>query len=397
MCMLMTKVFNLTTLSRLTLHHHLKHLQSKSIISFSSKTPGSSSVSSPVEHVVLVSDSTNIFINLALEDWIFDHGDLRAKSYLLMWRNSPAVVIGRHQNPWMECNVSEARRRKVEIVRRRSGGGTVYHDEGNVNFSFIMARPRYNRKANLELVVQAILSRWDVDLTLNKRDDIILNGAYKVSGTAAKLSGDKTYHHFTFLLDVNKENLSHLLQSKLVGVKSKATESVPASVMNVREVTPQMTFEEVVGSVGHSFLQNNLNKESYIEHVDPTEEVFPGLEKNIENLQSWEWIFGNTPKFSIFRHFSNHSNGTVYNLKINMIINKGRIEQITIDLYLGKEQCRTMVTETDSICAKLMGLRYISEEVVSVLCQIEGMGEKTSFSEVNDVLIWILTCIRQCF
>ena len=188
--MLIPKMFNLTNVSSQFLLHQIKQQQLKWVVSLLSRAKRlglhnsishySSLHSSPVEHIVLVSDSTNIFVNLALEDWIFEHGDLPAKSYLLMWRNSPAIVIGRHQNPWIECNVREARRRNVEIVRRRSGGGAVYHDTGNVNFSFVTARSRYNRRANLELVVKAILARWDVDLTLNKRDDLILNGAYKV-------------------------------------------------------------------------------------------------------------------------------------------------------------------------------------------------------------------------
>ena len=78
-----------------------------------------------------VSSSTNIFENLALEEWLYENLDLSKTDCLLMWRNAPAVVIGRHQNPWLECDVQEAVKRNICVARRSSGGGTVYHDEGD--------------------------------------------------------------------------------------------------------------------------------------------------------------------------------------------------------------------------------------------------------------------------
>ena len=131
-------------------------------------------------HKILVSSSTDIFENLALEDWLYEKADLEHESVLLLWRNSSAIVIGRHQNPWVECNIPECIKQKVDIARRKSGGGTVYHDEGNLNCSFIKRRELYNRKENLEFVIGALKSRWNVDLSLNSREDIVLDGQYKV-------------------------------------------------------------------------------------------------------------------------------------------------------------------------------------------------------------------------
>ena len=131
-------------------------------------------------HKILVSSSTDIFENLALEDWLYEKADLEHESVLLLWRNSSAIVIGRHQNPWVECNIPECIKQGVDIARRKSGGGTVYHDEGNLNCSFIKRRELYNRKENLEFVIGALKSRWNVDLSLNSREDIVLDGQYKV-------------------------------------------------------------------------------------------------------------------------------------------------------------------------------------------------------------------------
>ena len=91
----------------------------------------SSSTSNRTKKVVYVSSSKNIFENLALEQWLYENVDMTDTDYLLLWRNGPAVVIGRHQNPWLECNVQEVANRGASLARRNSGGGTVYHDEGN--------------------------------------------------------------------------------------------------------------------------------------------------------------------------------------------------------------------------------------------------------------------------
>lgn len=137
--------------------------------------------SSMVRREVIISLSEDIHTNLALEDWLYEKADLETQNILLMWRNEPAIVIGRHQNPWLECNVPEARKQGISLVRRKSGGGTVYHDKGNLNCSVLTNRKTYNRKENLDMVVKAIQSEWDIPLTVNSRDDIMMDGLYKVN------------------------------------------------------------------------------------------------------------------------------------------------------------------------------------------------------------------------
>lgn len=141
----------------------------------------SQSLNSNPSHQVFVSTSDDIYTNLALEEWLYEKENLTDKSILLMWQNKPSVVIGRHQNPWLECNVPRLRDCGIDLARRISGGGCVYHDLGNLNCSFLKAKPLYNRRQNLDLVVRAITSRWDVDLQVNVREDIVLEGLYKVN------------------------------------------------------------------------------------------------------------------------------------------------------------------------------------------------------------------------
>lgn len=137
-------------------------------------------VTEATNHLVFVSHSDDIFINLAFEDWLYENEDLTNKSILLMWKNKPTVVIGRHQNPYLECNVWKLFNDNVNLARRKSGGGAVYHDEGNLNCSFLKDRSFYKRHSNLDLVVRAIKANWDIDLDINTREDILLDGFYKV-------------------------------------------------------------------------------------------------------------------------------------------------------------------------------------------------------------------------
>lgn len=133
--------------------------------------------------LVLHSQSTDVYQNLALEDWIDANVDLQQRSILLLWRNQPAVVIGRHQNPWTECNLPAMTRAGIHLARRRSGGGTVFHDLGNLNMTFFTSKKAYDRQRNLKVITEALRRlRPELDVQATDRFDILLNGHFKISG-----------------------------------------------------------------------------------------------------------------------------------------------------------------------------------------------------------------------
>lgn len=160
---------------------------------------------------VFISQSNDIFTNLALEDWLYKNTNFSNQHVLLLWRNNPCVVIGRHQNPWVEANIPYLTEVGIPLARRNSGGGTVYHDRGNLNLSFFSTKENYNRKYNLELIVRALFREFGVNAVANDRDDIVVKDKYKVSGTAAKLGRPSAYHHCTLLVNSNKISLSKSL------------------------------------------------------------------------------------------------------------------------------------------------------------------------------------------
>lgn len=130
---------------------------------------------SDIRKSVFISQSNDIYTNLALEDWLYRHFDFCHHHVLLLWSNNPCVVIGRHQIPFLETNVSRLQDSNITLARRNSGGGTVYHDRGNLNCTFFMPRERYDRKYNLNILTRALFREWAIKAEINHRDDILIN------------------------------------------------------------------------------------------------------------------------------------------------------------------------------------------------------------------------------
>lgn len=240
------------------------------------------------------SNSSSIFENLALEDWLYRRGGFLEKEVVLLYRNTPCVVIGRHQNPWTEACVPFIREQGIALARRNSGGGTVYHDMGNLNVSFMTSKARHNRKANLGLLCDVVKDALGVNLEVNSRDDVML-GTKKVSGTAAKLGRDAAYHHCTLLLSVDTSNLHSALNSAAASlIESNATPSVRCPVDNlVSDIEVDQAVEALEGT-----LAERIGAASVIK-VDPCESNFPGFENIEEELRGWQWTFAKSPKFTL--------------------------------------------------------------------------------------------------
>lgn len=129
-----------------------------------------------IKKSVFISQSYDVFTNLALEDWLYKNFDFSHHHLLMLWANDPCVVIGRHQNPFIEANVSNLMRKGITLARRNSGGGAVYHDRGNLNCTFFTPRERYNRKYNLNIITRALFREWGIKSDISDRDDIVISG-----------------------------------------------------------------------------------------------------------------------------------------------------------------------------------------------------------------------------
>ncbi|XP_040025881.2 lipoyl amidotransferase LIPT1, mitochondrial [Gasterosteus aculeatus] len=250
--------------------------------------------------LVLLSRSNDVFQNLALEDWIEANVDLQRRGVLLLWRNRPAVVIGRHQNPWAECHLPAMRGGGVPLARRRSGGGTVFHDLGNLNLTFFSSKTSYDRRRNLKVVTEALRQlRPALDVRATDRFDILLNGHFKISGSAARLSRKSSYHHCTLLHSADHSALANVLRPSCPGIQSNATPSVPSPVANLLDHAPTLQWEELLDALVRQYNAEFSSSSSSIT-VDPADEAaFPGVAAAAAELRSWDWTFGRTPKFRV--------------------------------------------------------------------------------------------------
>ncbi|XP_030608875.1 lipoyl amidotransferase LIPT1, mitochondrial isoform X1 [Archocentrus centrarchus] len=285
--------------------------------------------------LVLQSQSTDVYQNLALEDWIDANVDLQGCGVLLLWRNQPAVVIGRHQNPWTECNLPAMRRAGISLARRRSGGGTVFHDLGNLNLTFFASKKAYDRQRNLKVVTEALRRLCPgLDVQATDRFDIILNGCYKISGTASRLSRKSSYHHCTLLHSADRSALSSVLRPSCPGIQSNATPSVPSPVANLIDHAPSLQWEELLDALVQQYNREfGLRSSSTL--IDPSDEsMFPGVGQMEAELRSWDWIFGKTPKFSVETQLelTDQQTPAHRSAHLRMEVKSGRIESCQLDV-----------------------------------------------------------------
>jgi len=188
-----------------------------------------------------------------------------------------------------------------------------------MNCTFFTRKSDYDRRRNLDIVCKAIQSISNaMQVRVNERDDIVVNGSAsiedrKISGTAAKLGPKSAYHHCTVLVDVNECVLHDALNSKAVGVESRATQSVRVPVQNLQQYDPHINVNRLQESVGYQFLRTDVNGEDGgmealqqtrgFQMIRPDEDWFPGILKIREEFESLNWIYGKTPKFKVAQAF----------------------------------------------------------------------------------------------
>lgn len=244
------------------------------------------------------SEQYNPWYNLALEEYLLDN--IKAGEVMLyLWQNDKTVVIGRNQNAWKECQC-----KKLEdedgghLARRLSGGGAVYHDLGNLNFTFIMDRDLYELDKQLEVILKAV-NKLGINAEFSGRNDLIVNDK-KFSGNAFYFGSDSAYHHGTIMFETDFEKLVDYLQVSENKIKSKGVESVRSRVANLKEINPDISLSALKKALKESFGEVYGNNEKDIcedEYYDPSQ--MGELEDLYKKYSSWDWRYGQTPEFDI--------------------------------------------------------------------------------------------------
>ncbi|MBP3399126.1 MAG: lipoate--protein ligase [Erysipelotrichaceae bacterium] len=192
------------------------------------------------------------YFNLALEQWLLDH--LKEHQCILyLWQNENTVVIGKNQNAWKECHIQHLKENHGKLARRLSGGGAVYHDLGNLNFTFLTRKEDYDVIRQLKVIQQALAS-LGVDSQISGRNDLCV-GQRKISGNAFFTKGNRCCHHGTLLVNTDREKMQLVLNPSKLKLASKNVASVRSRTANLIEFNQNITIDQLKSSIFSTFEQ----------------------------------------------------------------------------------------------------------------------------------------------
>lgn len=266
---------------------------------------------------IYVSKSNNPYFNIALENHLmFNHGE---DISLYLWQNKSCAIMGRNQNIYSECDIDYLNSYDILPVRRFSGGGAVYHDLGNLNFTFLCNEDAYDNKEFLSIVKNAI-NYLGINCEFSGRNDVLCNGK-KFSGHAYYTEDSKFLYHGTIMVNVDFSKLIKALTPSKLKLESKGIDSVKSRVINLSEIKPDITVEKVINAFESAF-KNIFKDTKPTEYIDENDIVIP-VEKVIK---SKEWIFGESPSFDvqIEKHYD------FGNVSVKAKIDNGKITEVKI-------------------------------------------------------------------
>ena len=249
----------------------------------------------------LVSNQTNPYWNIAVENYLVEHAD---DMVLYLWKNHRTVVVGQNQNPFTECNVDALVAEGGYLMRRRTGGGAVYHDDGNINFSFVVPKEQYDVKRQFSVIQRAVES-FGLSTELSGRNDILVEAVEgecnkrKFSGNAFSKGRINNLHHGTILIKGNIDELQRYLKPKPAKLQKHGVSSVRSRVVNLAELNPEITSDTIAPRLLRSF------KDEYGENIHSLDfdEIItiPAVKALYNELSSDEWLYGRWRNFSAQR------------------------------------------------------------------------------------------------
>lgn len=244
--------------------------------------------------VIYRNNSTDPYFNLAVEQYLLD---TKQGSIFMLWRNDRAVIIGKNQNAYAELDLDYVEKNNIKVVRRLTGGGAVFHDTGNVNFSFIVPGEE-NAALDFARFTKPIISALEAlgikNVCLSGRNDILIDGV-KISGNAQSSYNGKTLHHGTLLYSADLSMLTGALRVDPEKISSKGIKSVRNRVVNIKDHLPDSM--SVTDFMDH--LEKYVARETGAVTAEFTRDDIAGINKLAEEKYStWEWNFGLSKEYS---------------------------------------------------------------------------------------------------
>ncbi len=313
---------------------------------------------------IVTSNSHDPWFNLALEEFLMqklisekdEKPALRAILYL--WQNQNTVVIGRNQNAWAECKTAQLESEGGCLARRSTGGGAVFHDLGNLNFSLLLPEDDFSLDRNFQMIVDTV-RREGIDAERSGRNDILVDGL-KFSGNAFRMNRGVGLHHGTLLVHSEFERVGRYLTVNPSKLASKGVASVRSRITNLRVICPDITVQKLSGAMEEAFIKTFCDAESADEtgcslmterFTDSDFKDIPELIAIRDKFASWEWRYGQSILFDsqIEQKFEwGH-------IQIGMKVSQGIVSEVRI--FSDALDCDYI----DLVSVTLKGLRFHSD------------------------------------
>jgi lipoate-protein ligase A len=301
---------------------------------------------------IVTSETLDPFWNLAAESVLLDLVESWGP-ILLLWRGARSVVIGKNQNPWQEVNLSALARDEGLLARRVTGGGAVFHDEGNLNYSYFCNRNEYDFHRVLQWVRDALAS-LGIEAEPYGKNGLGVGGR-KMSGTAFCFRKNAVLHHGTLLIESDLDAMSEALSPGANSIETHAVASVPADVGNLREIQKSLTLIGVRESLIRTFASVHQGQEERLTVDDLEPEVMDAAHLK---FLSWEWRFGRTPGFRFRVEWEDEiaDGGALFELR------KGTVNAVD---YRGLD-----AGSAGMAFEPLLGCRFVAEELRDRLADV---------------------------
>ncbi len=303
-----------------------------------------------LELYTVISRDIDPYNNLALEEYLLQHIPENG-CILYLWQNDHTVVIGRNQNPWVECRTSLLKEEGGHLARRLSGGGAVYHDLGNLNFTFLCHEKDYDVSRQLK-VIQKAVSYAGIDARFSGRNDLLVDGK-KFSGNAFYHSAENAYHHGTLLISSDLNRLQRYLSPPKAKLESKGVSSVRSRVTNLSALSPSLNCEHMKDHLIQAF-----------------SEVYGGIPESLsvddeipfQKYKSDEWLYGRPMPFTC------QMSGTYPwgSIELRLLVKGGSIEGVQV--YTDAMEH----TLSDSLRAVLTNCPFQATDMINAVSTLEN-------------------------
>jgi len=309
------------------------------------------------------------WMNLAVEEYLLE--DIKEGEYILyLWQNENTVVIGKNQNPWSECRSELLEKENGKLARRISGGGAVYHDLGNLNFTFIMRKDKYDLDKQFDVILNSVKA-LGINAIKTGRNDIVVDNK-KFSGNAFCFKKHSAYHHGTILVSANLNKLTKFLQVSKDKIEAKGIKSVRSRVTNLNEINKDITIDMVGDAIIKAYTKIYGKAEKIydsINHLDSKK-----LDELYKKYSSWEFRYGEAPKFDITFETRFIWGGVTFGFSLK----KGIVEKMKIYSDAMDEQYISQLE------IQLHSIRFTKNDIIKAVSELYANKEQLVMK--NDII-----------